>query len=38
MSKISNDQILDWEAESLIDAIGNCFELNDLFLERYCNQ
>ena len=38
MSKISNDQILDWEADSLIDAIGNCLELNDSFLEKYCNQ
>ena len=38
MSKITNDQILDWEANSLIEAIGNCIELNDLFLERYCNQ
>ena len=38
MSKISNEQILEGEADSLIDAIGNCLELNDLFLERYCNQ
>jgi len=38
MNKITADMIEDWEKESLIDAIGNCIELNDLFLERYCNQ
>ena len=37
MGKITADMIEDWEKESLIDAIGNCLELNDLFLERYCN-
>jgi hypothetical protein len=35
---ITTDMIEDWESESLIEAIGNCIELNDLFLERYCNQ
>jgi len=38
MNKITTDMIEDWEKESLIDALGNCIELNDLFLERYCSQ
>ncbi len=36
--KITSDMILEWEADSLIDAVGNCLELNDIFLKRYCNK
>lgn len=38
MKKITAQMIEEWEAESLLDAIGNCIELNDLFLDRYCSQ
>ena len=38
MNKITAEDVENWEKEMLIDAIGNCIELNDLFLERYCNQ
>ena len=38
MDKITADDIMRWEKDALIDALGNCIELNDLFLERYCNQ
>lgn len=37
MNKITADMVEEWEADSLIEAIGNCLELNDLFLERYCS-
>jgi predicted CopG family antitoxin len=32
------EQIIEWEAQSLSDAIGNCIELNQEFLERYCSK
>ena len=35
---IKTDDILEWEADSIIDAIGNSIELNDTFLKLYCNQ
>jgi len=35
---ITNEDILEWQAESIKDAIGNCIELNNTFLDRYCNK
>jgi hypothetical protein len=35
-TKITNEMIKEWEAESMIDALGNCLELNAEFIERYC--
>ena len=32
------NQIIEWEAQALGDAIGNCLELNDNFLDRYCSE
>lgn len=32
------EQIIEQEAQSLGDAIGNCLELNQEFLERYCSK
>ena len=32
------EQIVEWEAQALGDAIGNCLELNEEFLERYCSK
>lgn len=37
MNKITSDMVEEWEAESLLDAIGNCIELNDEFLNRFCS-
>jgi hypothetical protein len=36
MEKITADMIQEREADSLIEALGNCLELNDDFLSRYC--
>lgn len=36
--KITVDDIYSWELQSLGDAIGNCLELNDDFLSRYCGE
>lgn len=36
--KISNEQIEQWESESMIDALGNCLELNSEFIARYCGE
>jgi len=38
IKKISADDILNWELESLADAIGNCLQLTDEFLSQYCGQ
>lgn len=35
--KITAEQIQEWEATQLIGALGNCLELNDLFLDRYAS-
>lgn len=32
------EQIIEWEAQALADSIGNCLELNQEFLERYCSK
>ena len=32
------EQIIESEAQALGDAIGNCLELNEEFLERYCSK
>ena len=37
-NKVTADQVMEWEAESLIDAVGNCLELNDEFISRYCGE
>jgi hypothetical protein len=34
--KITVDNAIEWELQSLADAIGNCLELNDDFIGRYC--
>jgi hypothetical protein len=36
--KITTDDIVSWEIQSLGDALGNCLELNDDFLGRYCGE
>lgn len=36
--KITSDMVEEWEADSLLDAIGNCLELNNCFLDRYCSK
>ena len=36
--KITADDILNWELESLADAIGNSLPLDEDFLSRYCGQ
>lgn len=36
--KITNEQIENWEAESMIDSLGNCLELNNEFIKRYCGE
>ena len=36
--KITTEDVENWELESLSDAIGNCLELNDDFLSRYCGK
>ncbi len=38
MNKITSDMIEEWEAESLLDARGNCIELNEDFLSQYCGE
>lgn len=38
MSKITAEMVERWELDSLADAIGNCLELNDEFLSRYCGR
>lgn len=38
MDKITADMVEDWEKDQLLEAIGCEIELNDLFLERYCNE
>ena len=38
MSKITAEMVERWELDSLAEAIGNCLELNDEFLSRYCGQ
>ena len=38
MSKITAEMVEQWELDSLAEAIGNCLELNDEFLSRYCGQ
>ena len=37
MKKITSEDIEEQEANSLLDAIGNCLELNNDFLARYCS-
>jgi hypothetical protein len=37
VTKITAEQAVEWEIESLRDAIGNCIELNDTFLARNCS-
>src|ERR1022692_1767123 len=34
--KITNEQIEQWEIESMADAVGNCLELNNEFVVKYC--
>jgi hypothetical protein len=34
--KITVDVAISWELQTLADAIGNCLELNDEFIRRYC--
>lgn len=36
--KITADDIVEWEIQSLGDAIGNCLELNNEFIGRYCGE
>lgn len=36
--KITTEMVESWELQSLADAIGNCLELNDEFLDRYCGK
>ena len=36
--KVTPEMIMDWEAESLIDAIGCELPLDDDFLDRYCGE
>jgi hypothetical protein len=38
MEKITSDMVERWEIDSLADAIGNCLELNNDFLSRYCGK
>lgn len=38
MTKITAEMVERLELDSLADAIGNCLELNDEFLSRYCGQ
>jgi hypothetical protein len=38
MSKITTDMVENWEIENLASAIGNCLELNNDFLSRYCGK
>lgn len=38
MSKITVEMVENWELQSLADAIGNCLELNDDFISRYCGE
>jgi hypothetical protein len=38
MEKISSEQIMEWEKDSIISELGYGLELNDYFLDRYCNQ
>ena len=37
MSKITAEMAMEWYANSLIEAIGNCLSLSDEFLYKYCN-
>ena len=36
--KITVDNAIEWELNSLADAIGNCLELNEDFIGRYCGE
>lgn len=36
--KITAEMIEEWEANSLIEALGHEIELNDEFLDRYCSK
>lgn len=36
--KITADDARNWELESLAEAIGNCLELSDEFVGRYCGE
>jgi hypothetical protein len=36
--KLTADIVVEWELQSLGEAIGNCLALNDDFLDRYCGE
>jgi hypothetical protein len=38
MTKLTTSQAVQSEIESIKDALGNCLELNDDFITRYCSQ
>ena len=38
MNKITTEQAVQWEIDSIQDALGNCIELNDDFITRYCSE
>lgn len=38
MAKITNEQIMDWEQQSMREALGNSLELHDEFLAKYCGE
>lgn len=37
-SKLTVEDIEEFEAQTLLEALGNCLELNDEFLSRYCSK
>ncbi len=37
-AKITSEQIMRWEADSMTEALGNCLELNSDFIAKYCGE